>query len=165
MSLSTSYVHLGIKNETKKVSNMKEVTEKINKMKACVYSLVGTSLSYSSLSPKALSKLYWSVGIHQLITGCEVRFFNHQELSALEKAHRGMVKSIQCLPDNTPDPMCLAMLGWLRIQTYIEKLKMLFFFAFCACHMIVYLEKYLYYVSIKYVVIIIWWILAQSHKL
>ena len=128
IELSTDYVHLGIKNPTKHVFCFKEVMDRINKMKFTLYNTVGCSFNKCTLSPKALSKLYWSVGIPKLLFGCEIKFFDKKELHELEKAHRGIAKQIQGLPQNTQDPVCLSTLGWMKVQTYIDKSKLLFMY-------------------------------------
>ena len=113
-------------NLVRRQCNPQTILGNINAMKRSLYVLIGCSLRYSSLSPQTLSKLYWSVAIPRLVSGCEVRFFSPQELTEYEKCHRSVAKNIQCLPKNCPDAFCLATMGLSSVQSYIEKLKLLF---------------------------------------
>ena len=70
----TEYQHLGIVNSPKKWFYPKYVKDNVNRMKNAFFSTLGCSLRKTSLTPKALSKLYWSVAVPKLISGCEERY-------------------------------------------------------------------------------------------
>ena len=117
-----SYNHLGVINYVKHSLSRSSIKSNVNKFKFSLYSMLGCSIRKTSLTPKCISKLYWSVSIPKLLSGCEVRYFSGAELDEYEKVHRGIAKQVQLLPDRTPDHVCLATMGWLKLQSYIEKL-------------------------------------------
>ena len=83
-------------------------------------------MSKSTLSPISLSKLYWSVCIPKLLSAGEVRCFANQELEEFEMFHKCIAKDIQNIPQNSPDPMVLASLGWRDIVSQIDYAKLMF---------------------------------------
>ena len=126
MEEEIEYTHLGICNYTKKSFCKKNIQGNINKIKYALYSLIGCSMRKTTLTPRAISNIYWSVAVPKLMSGCEVKYYCPNELKEYEKAHRAIAKDIQLLPDNAPDPVCLAALGWHKIQSYVDKAKLLF---------------------------------------
>ena len=105
---------------------VKQINDNINKCKRALYSLVGCSLFKTSLSPCALSKLYWSVSVPILVSCAEVRAFSDVEIDMYETFHRSMAKDIQLLPMHTANAAVLSLLGWRDISTHIDYLKLLF---------------------------------------
>ena len=82
------YVHLGVVNMVKQSASVIYINGSICKMKKSFYSLLGYSLQQSNFSAQTLSKLYWSVGIAKLLSGCEIRYFSNQELHIMETVHK-----------------------------------------------------------------------------
>ena len=62
----------------------------------------------------------------KLIYGCEVRSLSDNEFYEYEKVHRKFAKLIQKLPPQTPDPVCLANIGWFKIMSYVNQARLLF---------------------------------------
>ena len=126
LSVVNAYVHVGIKLVANGIIPNIDIKKKIQACKRAFFSLVGTSLSKTTLSPIALSTLYWSVVVPKLLSGVESRVFSENELVEYGKFHKTVAKDIQQLPGNTPDPVVLSMLGWKGLDTYIEYMKIMF---------------------------------------
>ena len=120
------YTHVGITLMSKGKVSLSAIKSKIQASKRAFYSLVGTSLYKTSLSPIALSKLYWSICIPKLLAGAEVRCFSRQEYDEYSTFHKTMAKDIQRLPEKSPDPMVLSSLGWRDIVSQIDYMKLMF---------------------------------------
>ena len=126
-------------------------------MKFSFFSVLGCSLRKSSLSPMSLSKVYANVSLSKIISGSEVRYICNAEMDMYEATHRSFAKSIQQLPPNCPDSACLASLGWLHVQSHVDKYKLLFLWRLLNLSMsyvfkqvfIVFFMKYLPIVSLQ----------------
>ena len=123
------YNHLGIMNKVKCNFDKKSATNNVNSMKFAFFSTLGCSTYKTNLSMATLSKLYKSVALPKLITGSEVRFICDREIAVYELAHRNIAKCIQQLPKHCADAVALAALGWLHIESYVDKCKLMFFMA------------------------------------
>ena len=122
----SEYTHVGITLRSKGKISLAEINKRIQACKRSFYALVGTSLYKTSLSPNALSKLYWSVSIPKLLSGCEVKCYPNHEIKEYAKFHKVMARDIQNLPTNTPDPMVLPSMGWRDIVCHIDFVKLMF---------------------------------------
>ena len=120
------YTHLGIVNRTDGKISIHEINEHLAKCRRAFYSVVGSNLFKTMLSPVALSKIYWSVVIPRLLSGAEVKFYSDTEIERYEHFHRSFAKDIQQLPVNTPNPAALAPLGWRSIRSQIDYIKLMF---------------------------------------
>ena len=81
---------------------------------------------YLPVSTKIQSNVYWSVAIPTITFGCEVMEINDGIVENLENGHRYIARRIQKLPDQTPKPTILMLLGWCKIESVIDKLRMIF---------------------------------------
>ena len=93
-------------------------------MKKSFYSALGCSIYKSTFSPRALSKIYWTIAIAKLLYGSEVRYFHNDELKLYESHHRLMAKSFLRLRKNAPDAFCLSAIGWDSLEMHIDKIKL-----------------------------------------
>ena len=123
---SNSYNHVGVNLYTRGSRSVDEIHNLVNSCKRSFYCVIGQSLSVSSLSPLALSKIYWSTCISKLLANAEVKIYSCNELSIFENFHVQMAKSIQLLPLCTPNISALANLGWRTITGHIEYIRIMF---------------------------------------
>ncbi|CAH1800334.1 unnamed protein product, partial [Owenia fusiformis] len=107
---------------------LRNVNATISDARCNFYACVGARMRNDGLNPLILSKVYQSVMIPKMLYGAEVRSFNKQEVELYEKTHKHMCKSIQNVPQNTPNDACLALLGWRGILYNIELCKPMFCF-------------------------------------
>ena len=126
LDIVNMYTHVGITLISKGKIQLSAIKTKTQASKRAFYSLVGTSLYKTCLSPIALSKLYWSICIPKLLAGAEVKCFSDQEIAEYSSFHKSMAKDIQRLPEKSPDPMVLSSLGWRDIITQIDFVKLMF---------------------------------------
>ena len=120
------YCHVGVVLRSKGKISVGNIKNCIDQSKRAFYSVIGCSLYKSSLSPLAISKVYWSVSIPKLLSNAEVRHFSDRELEEYEKFHYSMAKNIQNIPQNAPNVSALATLGWISIANYIDYVRLMF---------------------------------------
>ena len=72
------------------------------------------------LPPIVSSKLYWSVGISQMLYGLEFLHLPRNALDILEQARLSIGRSIQGLPRTSPNVAVLPRLGWLCIRSWLS---------------------------------------------
>ena len=126
LNVVNEYVHVGITLVASGNIPCIDIRKKVQACKRAFYSIIGTSLSKTTLSPIALSTLYWSIVVPKLLSGVEARCFSDNEMVEYSKFHKNMAKDIQQLPGNTPDPVVYSMLGWKDIETYVDYMKIVF---------------------------------------
>ena len=126
LDVVNKYAHVGITLLSKGKVDLAVIKAKIQACRRAFFSLVGTSLYKSCLSPIALSKLYWSICVPKLLSGAEVRCFSTQEYDEYNSFHKTMARNIQRLPEKAPDPMVLASVGWRDITSQIDLVKLMF---------------------------------------
>ena len=96
----------------------------IGKCRRAFYCTVGSSLYKTQLSPISLSKIFKSVGLSKLLYGAEIRHFSNVEINMYDQFQRNMARDIQRLPQNCPNPVVLATLGWRSIAYQIDLVKL-----------------------------------------
>ena len=72
LTVLTEYNHVGVNVKTREKETLRTIRMNISNCKRKVYSLIGSSLYRTALSPIALSKVYWSVGVPNLLPNVEV---------------------------------------------------------------------------------------------
>jgi hypothetical protein len=102
------------------------IKARINKTKKAFFSIQNTGTRGIPLSPAIMSRAYWSKCIPILTHGTEIMPLSDKSLQTLEQAHGDMAKLSQGLPSQTANVSCLATLGWKRLSSYIEILRLLF---------------------------------------
>ena len=72
------------------------------------------------------SKFYWSITVPGMFHGVEVWQLLNTEITRFEKAHTQMGKSLEGLPQFTADIAVLAIMGWVSLQAWVDKCRLLF---------------------------------------
>ena len=125
LTVLTEYNHVGVNVNTRGKETLMTIRMNISNcnLKVYMYSLIGSSLYRTALSPITLAKVYLSVGVPHLLSNVEVRCFDEGELDEHEVFHRNMAKEVQNLPQNTANPAELATVGWRSLRSYIDLMK------------------------------------------
>ena len=126
LNIVTQYTHVGVTLVSKGKIAVTEIKKRLQACRRTFFTLVGSNLYKTSLSPIALSKMYWSVCVPKFLSGGEVKCFTSQEYEEFGKFHKSMARDIQNLPGNTPDPMVLASLGWKDVVSQVDYVKLMF---------------------------------------
>ena len=126
LSIVPQYTHVGVTLVSKGKIALTDIKKRLQACKRTFFALIGNNLYKTSLSPIALSKIYWSVCVPKFLSGGEVKCFSSQEYEEFDKFHKSMARDIQNLPGNTPDPMVLASLGWRDIVSQVDYVKLMF---------------------------------------
>ncbi len=102
-------------------------------LRATVSSIIRLGVHPSLLNPKICGKLVRQVCYPKAMYGCELwGKLSPTEILMLERTQRYICKSIQGLPRRTRSDMCLSLLGWLRIEAYINEKKLLLLERICS---------------------------------
>ena len=102
------------------------IDEKVSLARKYIFSARGLGSYMVPVSPRIMSKLYWSVAVPKFTYGLELCVLNDNCINTLEEAHRKFSKIIQMLPISSPNPSHIALLGWLSMSSYISMKKVLF---------------------------------------
>ena len=76
--------------------------------------------------PSVINKIYEGVALPKCLYGLEVVPINKTGLIEIEKAHRGMSRIVQNLPNNTSNASHLALVGWHTLDYRISVMKLCF---------------------------------------
>ena len=107
--------------------NEVEVCQKrISKAKSAIFAGLGLGSSNVTTSPTTMSKIYWSVAVPKMMYGIENTPLSEKCLDMLETAHRQHANLIQNLPDSTPKPSSLSLLGWQSMKSFVAYVKIMF---------------------------------------
>ena len=120
IGIRKEYTHVGIPCLSSGAISKSAIQARIDACRGAFYATLGCSLVNTTLSPSALSKIYWACAIPKLLYGCEVRSYSDTEIVEYEKFHRSMARNIQCLPSNVPNPAVTASMGWRSVLSYIH---------------------------------------------
>ena len=66
------------------------------------------------------SKLYWAIAIPRMLYGLEILTLSRTTVKSLETVHSSVAKGMQGLPKQSVNCGCLASVGWLSIETYLD---------------------------------------------
>ena len=77
----TEYVHVGIPITTSGCVSKKFIQKRVETCRRSFYSLVGCSMYKSTLSPCALSKIYFTAIVHKMLYGAETRVYSDYEIN------------------------------------------------------------------------------------
>ena len=104
-----------------------EVCQKrISKAKNAIFAGLGLGGSNVTTSPTTMSKIYWSVAVPKMMYGIETTPLSNKCLDLIETAHRQHANMIQNLPDSTPKPSSLSLLGWQSMRSFVAYVKIMF---------------------------------------
>ena len=102
------------------------VEEKLLKGRRATAAMQSLAKSGTILNPAVASKIYWSVTVPTMLYGIEVWGISDSSLGKFEVAHRQMAKNVQGLPSNVAGVGCLAPLGWVMIESWVDRRRLLF---------------------------------------
>ena len=102
------------------------ISERILKGKRATSAMQSLTRSWKILNPVIGSKIYWAVSIPTMMYGAEIWDMAESELYRFEKAHRQMAKSVQGLPVNVADGACLATMGWVSLESWVDRRRLVF---------------------------------------
>ena len=118
--------HMGIPLSVSSPAQTKRIEDRIDKGEKAYFAVQGLGNRRLPVTPVVSSKLYWSVCVPRMMHGLEVTDLQVCDLNKLEQAHGKMAKMIQGLPTQTPNSICIAPLGWISLEAYLDKMKLLF---------------------------------------
>ncbi|CAC5418638.1 unnamed protein product [Mytilus coruscus] len=110
-----------------------ERTIDINRtLRATVISLIRLGVHPAILNPIVCSKFVKQVCYPKALYGCELwGILTSTEWLMLERTQHYICKNIQGLPRRTRNDMCLPMIGWFSIESYVDEKKLLFLGQIC----------------------------------
>ena len=100
--------------------------KRISKAKSVIFAGLGIGGINVTTSPTTMTKFYWSVAVPKMMYGIETTPLSEKCLDLIETAHRQHANLIQNLPDSTPKPAPLALLGWQSIRSFVAYTKIMF---------------------------------------
>ena len=118
--------HMGVTLTTDKKLIPEIYQKRIGKGKYPILAGLGLGGSQVRTSPNTLSKIYWAVSIPKMLYGLEVTPIDESSIDLLENSHRDNARLIQNLPDRTPKPAPVMMIGWQSIGAVIAYMKIMF---------------------------------------
>ena len=123
----TSTKHVGIILD----SNFKTVEQTLNAcrmLRSVTLSIMNSGIHPSILNPVTCSIIVAQLSYTKALYGCELwNELTRTGILMLERAHRFICRVLQGLPPRTRSDKCTSLLGWLTIESYIDKCKLLFF--------------------------------------
>ena len=133
--LSIKYVceHVGVSLCTDTQNSKIALDSKINAARGALLAARGMGSHQVPVTPKALSKVYWSVSVPKLTYGLDVLPLSDVEINNIEHAHRQNAKIVQNVSSNVSTPAPLATIGWLSMSAYISMIKIMFIFRTLCC--------------------------------
>ncbi len=103
------------------------IDKRIMKGKRATAAMQSLACSGSLLNPSIASRLYWTISMSTMLYGVEVWDLTNGDIKKLDlKAHVQMARNTQGLPGFVADVAVLAPLGWVSIQGYIDRRRLLF---------------------------------------
>ncbi|CAG2195433.1 unnamed protein product [Mytilus edulis] len=101
-------------------------------LRATVISLIRLGVHPAILNPIVCSKFVKQVCYPKALYGCELwGKLTSTEWLMLERTQHYICKNIQGLPRRTRSDMCLPMIGWFSIESYVDEKKLLFLGRIC----------------------------------
>ena len=126
ISVKDGSFHMGIPLSDSPTVMTKLIQGRVDKGQKAFFSVQGLGNTRLPVTPVILSKLYWTVCVPKMMYGLEVSQVKDSDMNKLEQAHGRMAKHIQGLPKQTANCVCIVPLGWLSIEAYLDKMKLLF---------------------------------------
>ena len=120
LSIVSCESHLGVPLCPDAAGITRAVESRVNIGRRNAYAAVSIGSNMYPLPPIVSSKLYWSVGISQMLYGLEFLHLPRNALDILEQAHLSIGRSIQGLPRTSPNVAVLPSLGWLCIRSWLS---------------------------------------------
>ena len=121
-------VHVGIPLAVTGQISSTSAEDRISRGRRAFWKVCNINPPQSPVSPKILSKLYWSICIPSMLYGCEVMVLNDTVMEKFDYFHRSAGRVIQRLSENSAKVMHISSLGWWSLHGYISKLKLMFLY-------------------------------------
>ena len=118
--------HMGLTLTSNHKLELETYDKRADDLKSITFAARSLGSKSVPVVPSVVSKIYESVAIPKSLYGMEVVPINQSGLEVIEKAHRGMSKLIQNIPNNTPNASHLAPIGWHTLDTKISVMKLSF---------------------------------------
>ena len=121
--------HLGVpvcKNLS--LDNVTYIENRIGAARRALNTYLAVVAETGGLDPLTLSKIYWTCIIPKLLYGFQNIYIDKKGIQKLSDFHYMSAKRIQRLPINTTREACLAQLGWINIDAFIDKMRLTFMY-------------------------------------
>ncbi|WAR12539.1 hypothetical protein MAR_026719 [Mya arenaria] len=123
--------HVGIQLNDKMTDNDK-ISGACKKTESSLYSLLSINIGTFHINPLTSASLVSKICIPKLLFGAELwNNLTKSNCMQLERFIRMAAKTIQRFPIRTRTDICLAMLGWKRIESEINLKKLMFLERLC----------------------------------
>ncbi|CAG2226579.1 unnamed protein product [Mytilus edulis] len=123
--------HVGILLESS-FNSMEQTINACHMLRATTISIMNSGVHPAILNTSTCLKIVNQLAYTRALYGCELwNNLTKSELLLLERAHRFVCKAVQGLPKRSRSDKCTSLLGWLCIECYIDKCKLLFFGRLC----------------------------------
>ena len=118
--------HMGTILQPDNKNEVEVCQKRISKAKNAIFAGLGIGGCNVTTSPTTMSKIYWSVAVPKMMYGIETTPLSDRCLELMETAHRQHANLIQNLPDSTPKPSSLSLLGWQSMRSFVAYVKIMF---------------------------------------
>ncbi|CAC5368106.1 unnamed protein product [Mytilus coruscus] len=123
--------HCGIELYTC-LKSMERTIDICRTLRTTVISLIRLGVHPAILNPIVCSKFVKQVCYPKALYGCELwGKLTSTEWLMLERTQHYVCKNTQGLPRRTQSDMCLPMIGWFSIESYVDEKKLLFLGRIC----------------------------------
>ncbi|CAG2187282.1 unnamed protein product [Mytilus edulis] len=113
-------------------NSMEQTMNACHMLRATTISIMNSGVHPAILNTSTCLKIVNQLAYTRALYGCELwNNLTKSELLLLERAHRFVCKAVQGLPKRSRSDKCTSLLGWLCIECYIDKCKLLFFGRLC----------------------------------
>ena len=126
LKIVSSERHLGSILATVPKEEHRFIEKRISDCEKMCFASLSIGSKTVPVTPKVLSKLYYSACIPKLCYGTEVMEIDDTSLSSMEKFHCKSAKIFQSLPQNACNVGSIATLGWSNISAQIDIQRLLF---------------------------------------
>ncbi|CAC5375857.1 unnamed protein product [Mytilus coruscus] len=126
-----SATHVGISLDTS-MKTMDRTLKACRTLKATTASVIRSCIHPAVLNPIVCAKIIRQVCYPKALYGCEIwGKLSKTETFMLERTHHYVCKFIQGFPRRTRTDMCLSLIGWFNLDSFINERKLLFFGRIC----------------------------------
>ncbi|CAG2233240.1 unnamed protein product [Mytilus edulis] len=126
-----SATHVGISLDTS-MKTMDRTLKACRTLRATTASEIRSGIHPAVLNSIVSAKIIRQVCYPKALYGCEIwGKLSKTETLMLERTHHYVCKFIQGLPRRTRTDMCLSLIGWLNLDSFINERKLLFFGRIC----------------------------------
>ncbi len=128
IATSRGSLHMGVPLADDAATQRELVQERTGSVTRQVSAMSTLGTWHNPLPPSTGAKLYEAACLPKLMYGLEACDVGQSTLAELESTHRRCALRIQGLPQQTPLPVPLATLGWMRISGAMDVVKMTFLY-------------------------------------